>query len=163
MDERQNHFNLIRLFLAAGVLVSHCFPSLGISQDEPWRLFTQSPRDFGTICVQGFFILSGLLVSQSFERSTLQRYLAARALRIYPAAIVCAVLLAVVLGPLVSALSLRSYYSAPDFRHYLFQSSTFYGLQAKGRLFGVFPGNPEQGRMNTPLWTISWELLCYAI
>ena len=166
--DRDNHFNLLRILLAAGVLLGHCFALTAGHRNfdgEPWFTYTGGARLLGITCVLGFFVISGYLVSQSFERSpSLFAYFRARVLRIYPAAIVCALLSALVLGPLVSSLPLADYLRAGDLRSFLLQTTTFLNLNSVGRsLPGVFAGNPIPGNMNGSLWTISWELLCYVV
>ncbi len=162
---RDNHFNLLRLSLAAGVLLSHCFSLSGFSKlAEPWVAFTGGPRTLGTVCVEGFFILSGYLVSESFQRSpNLPTYLTARGLRIYPAAIVAALIVGLLLGPLVSTLAPLAYFQSAGLQHFLYAATTFLDLNAKDYVEGVFASNPVVNRLNAPLWTISWELLCYAL
>jgi peptidoglycan/LPS O-acetylase OafA/YrhL len=165
MSHRDNHFNLLRLLLASGVLLSHCFVLAGGYRPfEPWIRWTQDGELLGTLCVEGFFIISGFLVSDSFQRAPhLRPYLAARGLRIYPAAIACALIVGLLLGPLVSQGSAVAYFSAPDFREFMISATTFLDLNAKDYLKGAFAANPVPNRLNGPLWTISWELLCYLL
>jgi peptidoglycan/LPS O-acetylase OafA/YrhL len=168
MDGRENHFNLLRILLAAGVLLSHCFPLTaghGNFAGEPWFELTQGMRQLGSTCVLGFFVISGYLVSQSFERSpSLLVYLRARLLRIYPAAIACAIVSALFLGPLVTSLDARDYFGSHELWRFLAKTTTFLELKHGGRsLPGAFPDNPVTGNMNGSLWTISWELLCYVV
>jgi peptidoglycan/LPS O-acetylase OafA/YrhL len=165
-NSRENHFNLLRLLLAAGVLLSHCFILVGGGYRalEPWIWFTQGEQMLGTLCVQGFFIISGYLVSESFERAPhLRPYTTARILRIYPAAIACALIVGVLLGPLVSSQSQADYFVSADLREFLVSATTYLDLNAKDYVHGVFATNPVPNRLNGPLWTISWELLCYLL
>jgi peptidoglycan/LPS O-acetylase OafA/YrhL len=54
-----------------------------------------------------FFTISGYLISESWDRvPNLARFFARRALRIFPALIVCTVLSIIVLGPLLTSLPL---------------------------------------------------------
>jgi peptidoglycan/LPS O-acetylase OafA/YrhL len=166
--DRDNHFNLLRILLAAGVLLGHCFQLTGghgAYAGEPWHAFTGGARLLGTTCVLGFFVISGYLVSQSFARSsTLTAYFRARILRIYPAAIVCALLTGLVLGPLVTNLAPSDYFQSPAVHRFLVQTTTFFSLKHGGRsIDGAFASNPIPENMNGSLWTISWELLCYVV
>jgi peptidoglycan/LPS O-acetylase OafA/YrhL len=166
-EHRENHFNLLRLLLAAGVLLCHCFPLTQghrIFTGEPWFEFTSHQRLLGTTCVLGFFVISGYLVSLSFERAAhLGVYFKARLLRIYPAAIVCAVLTGVLLGPLVYSGGIGQYLGTPELKRFLVQTTTFASFALKDALPGTFAGNPMPGVMNGSLWTISWELFCYVL
>ncbi len=171
---RQNHFNLLRILLAAGVLLSHCFPLTAgryAFDGEPWFFFTHSTRLLGTTCVLGFFVISGYLVSESFHRAVgLRDYFAARMLRIYPGAIACAALSALVIGPAVSTETPASYFSDTHVWRYVVHTGTFLGsrrflltFQIQDWLPGVFSTNPIPGLMNGSIWTIPWEILCYLL
>jgi peptidoglycan/LPS O-acetylase OafA/YrhL len=54
---------------------------------------------------------------------------------------------------------LASYFSSPDFRHYLLgvTGSLHYALP------GVFSDNPVPRIINSQLWTVPWELKCYLL
>ena len=63
----RNSFGIIRLAMALCVLDSHCFfLAAGSSQQEPLAWTGYTLGDYG---VQVFFILSGILVTQSLARS----------------------------------------------------------------------------------------------
>lgn len=79
-DRRANGLNLLRLLLAAGVIVWHSFPLTG--HDVGWG----PARQFlSSISVDGFFAISGFLITGSWlTRPKLLSFLRARALRILP-------------------------------------------------------------------------------
>ena len=164
---RNNHFNLIRMLLAAGVLLCHCFPLTqgdNVFDGEPWYVFTLQKRILGTACVLGFFILSGYLVSQSLERSSsLWTYFRARAVRIYPAAIVCAVFTALFLGPLCSDRGLVDYLRAPGLARFIIDNATLSKLGISRSISAAFVDNPIPYVSNGSTWTLPWELLCYVL
>ena len=109
MEPDANSFGVLRFLLASLVLVSHAYMfTFGTSDAEP--LHGWIGRSLGESAVQVFFILSGILVAQSFERSaSVIDFATARVLRIFPALIVCVVLTVFVLGPLVSSLPVADY------------------------------------------------------
>src|SRR5215468_1030364 len=81
-----DQFNLLRLWLAGAVLFSHCFELIdrGRIREPLDRLFHTFSA--GDLAVDGFFVLSGYLILQSWTNDPhAGRYLARRALRIYPA------------------------------------------------------------------------------
>src|SRR5581483_9153652 len=164
---RNNHFNLIRMLLAVGVLLCHCFPLTqgdNVFDGEPWFDFTLHKRILGTTCVLGFFILSGYLVSQSLERSSsLWTYLRARALRIYPAAIVCAVITAIVLGALGSDQDPVDYWRSPGLGRFIIDNVTLSKRVISRSIPGAFVDNPIPHVVNGSTWTLPWELLCYVL
>src|SRR5213593_437282 len=96
-----DQFNLLRLLFAGAVLFSHCFELIDRGRiHEPLdRLFHTFSA--GDLAVDGFFVLSGYLILQSWLRDpNPARYLARRALRIYPAFIIATLLCGLALGPL---------------------------------------------------------------
>src|SRR5438046_7505696 len=107
---RDNNFNLVRLFAAGLVLVSHSWP-LTATPGEPLERFADF--SLGHLGVDVFFVVSGFLVTGSLlARSTLGAFLRARALRIFPALVASAFGTALVIGPLVTQLPLGRYFAA---------------------------------------------------
>ena len=159
---RDNNFNLIRLLAAAAVLVNHSFSlSTGITDDEPLaRLFGIS---LGRLAVVVFFITSGFLVGGSLEsRRDPIRFLASRALRIYPALVVVVVLTTFVAGPILSSWTPSSYFSSWDtYRYLLADATAIFGVEY--RLPGVFEHTPLRLVVNGSLWTLTFELWMYAL
>lgn len=79
-DFRINNFDLIRLLAATQVLLLHSFSHLKIAQITIINEIFRFPG------VTVFFVVSGFLISRSFERrSSLFTYLRARAFRLFPA------------------------------------------------------------------------------
>jgi peptidoglycan/LPS O-acetylase OafA/YrhL len=104
-----------------------------------------------------FFALSGFLVAGSLDRArSLLDFLGFRALRIFPALVVDTLLAAVILGPMMTTLSLGTYLSSPGFRAY------FLNMVGDIQAFlpGLFGSNPYPF-VNVQLWTIPYELGCY--
>ena len=76
-----------------------------------------------------------------------------------PALAVEILLSALILGPLVTELSVRSYFHAWEFYRYF--TNVFGYIQM--RLPGVFDGNPYARIVNISLWTVPYELECYLV
>jgi peptidoglycan/LPS O-acetylase OafA/YrhL len=105
-----------------------------------------------------FFALSGFLVVGSALRNTsLRVFFANRALRILPALSVEVTLSALVLGPLVTTVSLGDYFADHRFFRYF---GNIVG-QITYELPGVFDGNPWPQTVNANLWTLPAEFWCY--
>jgi peptidoglycan/LPS O-acetylase OafA/YrhL len=154
-----NSFGVLRFALATFVLVSHSYLyCAGTSDAEP--LVTWLGRSLGEFAVQVFFILSGVMVAQSFDRSrSVVDFAAARTLRIFPALIVCVLFTSFVVGPMVSRLSPTQYLANPGL--YTYVAKTLSLSSGSAALPGVFETNPFAGYVNSSLWTLKYEVLCY--
>ncbi|MEK7945090.1 acyltransferase [Pigmentiphaga sp. YJ18] len=141
-----NNFDLLRIVAATQVLVMHGIEHLNLSKPALQNILSHFPG------VPIFFVISGFLISASYERNPdLRSYFRNRALRIFPALWAClafSIFLASVVGDvafnnielipwLLAQVSFLQFYN-PDFL----------------RSFGV-------GVLNGSLWTISVELQFY--
>jgi peptidoglycan/LPS O-acetylase OafA/YrhL len=159
MAPQANSFGVLRLAMATLVLISHSYYfAFGTPEAEPLTAWTG--HSLGEHAVQVFFILSGILVAQSFERSrSLLDFVAARVLRIFPALIVCVLMTALLLGPLVSHLSAVAYFTSPALPAYLLKTLSL--STGSAPLPGVFENVPLASNVNISLWTLKYEVLCY--
>jgi peptidoglycan/LPS O-acetylase OafA/YrhL len=156
---RPSGFDYMRIFLAISVLVWH---SLQVSYGKTAALAVwETP--FGTplaTILPAFFALSGFLVSGSLYRNhNLKNFLALRIIRIFPALAVEVVLAALILGPIFTTLPLSEYFTHFKFRAYFLNMIGYIHFF----LPGVFENNPELGTVNGQLWTVPFELECYAL
>lgn len=157
-DRRENYGNAVRLLLAWLVLFSHCFELIdrGREREPLVRLFRTVTA--GDLAVDGFFLLSGFLVLQSWARDPHPlRYLARRALRIYPGFAAATLLSGFVLGPLFGG-GPSVYFSRFDPVRFL-QATIL--LREPG-VPPVFVGLPYEDP-NGSLWTIQYEFQCYLL
>jgi peptidoglycan/LPS O-acetylase OafA/YrhL len=162
LERDNNNFDLIRLGAALAVMLGHSFGIRGGSNVELMLRFTHR-ESFGSFAVYGFFLISGLLVSASYEKqSSPLRFTALRALRIWPGAIVCALFIGLVIGPLFTSLSLGSYFSDPQTLHWLVHNTSLIG-GVGGPLPGMFEKNHFPLFVNATVWTLPIELECYVI
>ena len=105
-----------------------------------------------------FFFLSGALVSESWIRDpNLGRFFVRRGLRIFPALIAVVLLVAFVVGPLMTNLPLLSYLESGGTWRYLSTAA----LWVRHYLPGVFVDHPYPGAVNGSLWSLPLEFLCY--
>jgi peptidoglycan/LPS O-acetylase OafA/YrhL len=162
-----NNFDSIRVIAAASVLVSHSFPlTYGDSAREPLYLLTGGRATLGPIAVAVFFTISGYLITHSFLRGgrsyqNMIRFACARALRILPALTVTLILLAAVLGPLLTSESWNEYFHDIRILRFVFVNLSF--LTFHDGLPGVFMSNPFPGAVDGSLWTLRHEVRCYVI
>ena len=87
---RGNNFDALRLIAATSVIFSHSFLiAQGNQEHEPLILLTGNQSILGLAGVFVFFAISGFLVTQSYEQTRAPlRYLAKRALRVFPGLVV---------------------------------------------------------------------------
>jgi peptidoglycan/LPS O-acetylase OafA/YrhL len=159
---RANSFDAIRLIAAAAVIVSHAFPlSSGSNDGEPLRRLTGGQMTLGELAVLVFFVVSGFLITRSFERSpSLADYARNRALRILPALACMVAGMTLVLGPLFTTLPLRDYFTDGRFASYWLNVTL---VTTKYSLPGVFETNPFPRAVNGVLWTLRFEALFYVV
>lgn len=153
----RNHFNLIRLVAAWLVIYSHAWPITGTQgADLVGRLALT--KSGGELAVDTFFFISGFLVAASLERHSVTGFLAARALRIYPALLVAVLLTTFVLAPLVS--TDPQYLRSPLTWSYLWRNASLW--RAEFWLPGVFEHLPRTA-VNGSLWTLPVEGRLYLL
>jgi peptidoglycan/LPS O-acetylase OafA/YrhL len=105
-----------------------------------------------------FFALSGFLVAGSSMRLSTKNFLLNRAARILPALAADIVFAALLIGPLVTTLTTRQYFSDPTFFSYFLNITGWMQYE----LPGVFENNPRHD-VNGSLWTVPFEMGCYVM
>lgn len=158
---RNNNFNLLRMIAATAVIFSHAYPlALGEGTTEP--LSSTLGMTLGTLAVLTFFATSGYFISKSFhnKRSHFD-FVIARVLRIYPGLFVVLLITVLLLGPVFTTLDLTEYFSSRETWLYVPRNIRLWPLQYD--LPGVFADNPYPGAINGSLWTLIYEVACYAM
>jgi peptidoglycan/LPS O-acetylase OafA/YrhL len=157
---KRNNFDFIRLVASIAVIFAHAFPLTG-SGEDPLAKLSNYHFGLGGLAVTTFFVISGFLITRSFERTkTLKDYFTARALRIYPALFVVIVLSALILGPIFTTHSWSAYFS--DIKTYKYFTNIF-ALRIQNSLPGVFHSNNFPDFINGSLWSLPVEMLCYVL
>lgn len=159
-DGRDNNLNLLRMLAATAVLISHAWLVLGGAGTlEPLELATG--HTLGRHAVYVFFVISGFLITASFQRSrSAGRFVLARALRLIPGLVVSVTLVAYVLGPLVTDLPVAAYLRDREVFRFVWHNSMLVWPQYT--LPGVFTSNPYP-RVESAIWTLVHEVACYAL
>jgi peptidoglycan/LPS O-acetylase OafA/YrhL len=118
----------------------------------------------GTFAVDFFFILSGFLIYQSWERSPqILDFLKKRFLRIYPGFVVVCLLCIFVIGPFGTADYFQPigyweiYYQRIDYLDVILNILTL----GEVKVPWSFNNLPIANTVNGSLWTIKYEFLCY--
>ena len=148
---KNNNLDFLRLFAALQVLIVHCvsFVNLPVNDNLLYKLLSLFPG------VPIFFFTSGFLISRSFENNpALKEYALNRALRIFPALILC------------TFISLMLVFACGYFSTVSISAGEFC-LWIMGQITFVQFYNPEfmrsfgTGVLNGSLWTISVEIQFY--
>jgi peptidoglycan/LPS O-acetylase OafA/YrhL len=152
-------FDHLRIGLALSIFTWHSF-SISYGQDYSRTL---APFPFPVLLaalLPMFFALSGFLVMGSALRTNdLKTFITFRVLRILPALFTEITISALILGPLLTVLPLKAYFTSPMFIEY------FGSLVGRVRfsLPGLFLDNPAPELVNFALWTVGPEILCYIL
>ena len=162
MKSRKNNLDIIRFFAAILVAFSHSYPLVQASNDnEPLFVFTKQTT-FGGIAVAIFFIISGFLIPQSFDKSNnLKTYIKSRILRIFPGLFAALAVSAFIIGPLLTSLPISEYFSNPKVYKYFIGITLLPNLSPS--LPGVFEANTFGSFVNGSLWTLKFEFLFYIV
>jgi len=159
-----NNFDFLRMVAALSVVFSHSFLiAAGTQKNEPLVLFTHNQCPLGLVGVFVFFVISGYLVTESYCRNPRPGgFVLRRAARICPSLVVNGLVIACVLGPIVTTLPLSAYFTAPKLRDFLIEYATLWpGPLA---LPGVmFVDNPVGLLVNGAFWTLCFEVMMYAM
>jgi len=152
-DFRRNNLDCLRLILASTVALFHVSALTNLPAFSALGTYL-SPH----FAVRSFFVISGLLIYRSYDRSSSPgSYFEKRARRIYPAYFAVVALAAIGLSAL-STISFSRYFGVA-FWKYLGANLLFLNFLAPS-LPGVFRGNPVSG-VDGALWTLKIEVAFY--
>lgn len=148
-------FDFLRLWLALSVLWFHSFVIVGtMAEIEATPLWY-----YIYMIMPMFFALSGFLVAGSALRLNVKNFLINRFCRIIPALAVQTLVAAFIIGPIFTLLPLSEYFAHSDFKTYLL--NIFIWIHYT--LPGVFTTHPSTGVINQSIWSIPFEVTCYAM
>lgn len=154
---RDNCFDFLRFIFAFNVVLGHLMVIAVLPAFQPYT------HVFDTgLSVTGFFVISGFLIAQSYERSTLKSYFIKRAKRLLPAYLF--VIFACAIGLVgLSSLPALAYYSSAEWWKYICANVCFLNF-LQPSLPGVFD-NPliNESSVNPALWTLKIEVGFYLI
>lgn len=186
LDPKRNSFGLVRLLLALTVIYAHAWELGGFGHDPIFRLSGQLKYSLGAIAVDGFFALSGCLITASFLRTqSLHRFLWHRALRILPGYWMCIFTVAIglpllfgqmphleyamhnllvpLISPLQSTIGLLVPLVigwAPNVQSWIDKIPV---LQIQTTIFPLLNQNPIPDIVNGSLWSLEQEIRLYLV
>lgn len=153
---RKNHLTAVRWMLASLVAVGHLW-----ILTEAYEPLTLHGWSASYLAVNGFFILSGLLIAKSLStRQNIGAYFRSRALRIYPALVLILLAFAFFFSPFFSEPGGVSHVTAAETWKFIVRVLLL--GNPEGAPGGIFAGNFEQD-FNGPLWTIRYEIAAYIL
>ncbi|WP_429302908.1 acyltransferase family protein [Paraburkholderia sp. GAS199] len=144
----------MRLLFAVSVLFAHSFALLGFADPIEAVVHTTNP---GSLAVDGFFLISGYLITRSWVHDpSIGRFLARRVLRLYPGFIVASLISVFIVGPLGA--DAAAYFHDLDLRVVLRNLLLLHDPQTPR----VFAGTAVES-VNGSMWTIAFEFRCYLL
>jgi peptidoglycan/LPS O-acetylase OafA/YrhL len=166
---RANNFDALRLAAASLVIFSHSFLiAEGNENHEPLVWLTAQPAqhlpgqaNLGHVGVFIFFVISGFLITQSYEQTGEPlRFLAKRALRIFPGLFAATLITAFVVGPIVTTFSPAEYVQRAEVYGYVV-GNTLLNLTVHELPGVLMVDNPVGLEVNGSLWTLRYEFMMY--
>jgi peptidoglycan/LPS O-acetylase OafA/YrhL len=154
-QSRENNFGSLRLLFATLVILSHS-PQI-IDGNRSRELLTRvfGTISFGDLAVDGFFIISGYLITKSLiSSSSSSAYLRKRILRIYPGFLASFWFCVFIVAPFAGVH--KSFFSMAMLTKQLLLSFLLQWPMSRG----AFPGMAIPN-LNRSMWTISFEFTCY--
>jgi peptidoglycan/LPS O-acetylase OafA/YrhL len=159
-DPRRNGFDALRVLFAVLVALGHGISAHAGAQPRIGQ------SGIGDFAVDGFFVLSGFLVTRSWLRlESFPRFAWHRFLRIMPGFWVCLVVVAFVAAPVAAVLQgmspLQAFTGTPSAWSFVLQNAGL--LIVHFDIAGILADLPKENSFNGSLWTLVFEAFCYAI
>ncbi|WP_260170588.1 acyltransferase family protein [Neomicrococcus aestuarii] len=151
LSDRNNILNLVRLVLAASVIVAHAWPLTG-------SLVTPGLEFLGVIAVEGFFIISGYLIVASRMNSGFVSFIWKRIIRIMPGYWMVLLLIGFVFSPLASWMGNTALNVESSVNYVV--SNWFLNIRQWG-IEGTLESVPYPNAWNGSLWTLWYEFRAY--
>jgi len=163
-----NSFTFLRLALALMVVFGHSYVIGGFGEEPLGRLSrgTSTGRE---LAVQGFFIISGYLLTHSLLRNpSLTRFFIHRAFRILPGYWLALLVTSLAVAPGLFAmlypgkLTYGESVTIGDYNALGYLGKNWLLWQGQKWILPLFLTNHVQGVMNGSLWSLFYEAACYA-
>ncbi|MUM18904.1 acyltransferase [Mycobacterium sp. CBMA271] len=152
-DRRRNALTLWRFILATGVVFWHSWPltGRGISYEPVVRLL-------GDIFADGFFVISGFLITAAWmRRPHVKEYWVSRLLRILPGLWACLLVTAFVIAPIAARIQHASITWSSEVGYVV--NNALLNVAYEG-IDGTPTDVPYPGVWNGSIWTLFFVLVC---
>ena len=159
-DRHAPGYDTLRIVAASAVVVHHCAAlQFDIVRDDLLFRISSEYTTMGFLAVCVFFCVSGFLVMPGLVKTgDVIGYLSRRFMRIMPLLTIVVLGTVFLLGPMVTSLTLREYFSDGQTWLYLKNITTSLSLELPGTV------NQTGGNsVNSALWTLRYEWLCYLL
>ena len=162
-EGRQNNFDFLRFLLAALVLFYHCFGLLPAAAPGRGGAVEYIATLAGGAAVSFFFVISGFLVTMSWQHSRgLWAFGRRRVLRIYPGFVLASAACALVFGPL-GADSAAAYWHSFRLPRFLLYLPLLPADVVGPDLTHVFTRLPFRNVLDGSFWTLRYEFEMYLL
>ncbi len=162
LSGRDNNFTTVRILASTTVLFSHAWivTTPGMVTADYMHLLGFTP---GFHAVHVFFILSGFFLTKSIlDSGDVVQFCVARVLRLMPAVVLSALVMAFVVGPWITTAKPLAYFTSGETLSFLFSIVTLVNISHP--LPGVFENNVLPGEIYELLWTLRYEFVfCAAL
>jgi peptidoglycan/LPS O-acetylase OafA/YrhL len=158
---KRNNFDSLRLVLAVVVIYVHSYLATGdLAAAAIPKTFAYWLSYGGNLVLDGFFAISGFLITQSWSSTPdLRRYLAKRGRRILPAYLLGMLLTAVLFAPL-GAHPWHAAFTPTQIAHVIKRVVLLQRYPGSPAIYGA---NPFPWEVNVSMWTIQFEFWCYVL
>lgn len=152
----ENNFGFLRLLFAYLVIFSHSTELVYINPSKD-LLHALTGVTFGWLAVDGFFLISGYLIYQSYENSKkISSYVLKRVLRIYPGFIVASVLSIIFVVSVTSNWQAFIQFNLHAWLRLVIKTFSLSTPYVSGLIM-----NASVQHINDSMWTIRYEFMCY--
>jgi peptidoglycan/LPS O-acetylase OafA/YrhL len=160
INRNSNNFDFLRLVGALLVIFFTSYSLLDAYTLDPLVRLTDGVLDTGKLGVAIFFIISGYLITKSWDkRRNIGRFIWARFLRLVPALVGVALTTVFIIGPLTTHQNLLDYFTSLATWSYFSIITVFFPSYS---LPSVFIHNPTS-IVNGALWTLPVESTMYIL
>ncbi|HAJ71833.1 MAG TPA: acyltransferase [Methylophilaceae bacterium] len=157
----QNNFGALRLLFASLVILSHAPEQIDGNRSREVLTSLFGTVNFGNLAVDGFFLISGYLITLSFYQSdSIKNFFVRRCLRIFPAFAVASLISIFIFAPMSGSWELISKFSLMDWAKIPLKIITLQQPWVEGAFHSTKNASLFYP-LNVPMWTIRWEFLCY--